>query len=114
MKITRLENCDKHQVQMEGVKGALKQVPLGKADGAPNFSVRVFTLEPGGYTPLHAHDAEHLNYVLQGRGQIMSDEGPRAISPGDFILVKPQERHQYRNTSDGPLVFMCMVPSDYE
>ncbi len=94
MKITRLENCDKHQVQMEGVKGAL--------------------LEPGGYTPLHAHDAEHLNYVLQGRGQIMSDEGPRAISPGDFILVKPQERHQYRNTSDGPLVFMCMVPSDYE
>jgi quercetin dioxygenase-like cupin family protein len=94
MKITRLEACAKSPVQMEGVRGAFKQVPLGKADGAPHFSVRVFTLEPGGYTPHHAHEAEHLNYVLQGRGQIMSDEGPRDIGPGDFVLVKPRERHQ--------------------
>ena len=33
---------------------------------------------------------------------------------GDFILVKPDQLHQYRNTGNEPLVFMCVVPSQYE
>jgi quercetin dioxygenase-like cupin family protein len=99
---------------MEGVEGALKQVPLGEADGVPNFSVRVFTLEPNGHTPHHSHESEHLNYVLQGDGEIMSDEGPRKIRTGDYVLVQPRERHQYRNTGSEPLKFLCMVPKQYE
>ncbi len=84
------------------------------ADGVPNFSIRVFTLEPGGHTPHHAHDAEHLNYVLDGQGEIRSDEGPRAIGEGDYVFIAPQERHQYRNTGSTPLRFLCMVPKEYE
>ena len=114
MKITRLEDCPAKQVVMEGVKGATKQVPIGIADGVPSFSIRVFTLEPGGHTPHHAHDAEHLNYVLQGEGEILTDDGPRRIAQGDYVLIKPQERHQYRNVGGGNLVFLCMVPKDYE
>ena len=68
MKITRLEDCPAMPVLMDGVKGAKKQVPIGIADGVPNFSIRVFTLEAGGHTPHHAHAAEHLNYVLEGEG----------------------------------------------
>ena len=114
MKITRLDDCPKRAVEMEGVKGAIKQIPLGTADGAPNFSIRVFSLEPGGHTPFHAHASEHLNYVLEGRGEILTEDGPRQIGQGDYVLVLPQERHQYRNTSTDDLVFMCMVPSEYE
>jgi quercetin dioxygenase-like cupin family protein len=95
MKITRLDQCQSQTVQMDGVQGAVKQVPLGVADGVPNFSVRVFTLEPGG-------------------GEIMSDEGPRPIGAGDYVFVSPGERHQYRNTGTGPLQFLCMVPKEYE
>ena len=80
----------------------------------PNFSFRVFTLEPGGHTPHHSHESEHLNYILEGSGELMDDDAPRAIRQGDFILVKPNERHQYRNTGDRPLVFLCAVPKDYE
>jgi len=114
MKITRLEQCPEQAVNMEGVLGATKQVPLGVADGVPNFSIRVFTLEPGGHTPHHAHEAEHLNYVLDGGGEILSDEGPRPIRQGDYVFICPHERHQYRNTGDEPLRFLCMVPKDYE
>ncbi len=114
MKITRLEDCPARPVQMEGVQGASKQVPIGIAEGAPNFSVRVFTLEPGGHTPHHAHAAEHVNYVLEGEGEILTDEGPRPIAQGDYVLIKPQERHQYRNPTSNRLLFMCMVPKDYE
>jgi len=114
MKITRLEECPARPVLMDGVTGATKQVPIGVADGVPNFSIRVFTLEPGGHTPHHAHDAEHLNYVIQGEGEILTDEGPRRIAAGDYVLIEPRERHQYRNPSGDNLVFLCMVPKDYE
>jgi oxalate decarboxylase/phosphoglucose isomerase-like protein (cupin superfamily) len=44
----------------------------------------------------------------------MDGEIMRPVDAGDFVLVKPNEKHQYRNTGDHPLVFMCMVPSLYE
>lgn len=114
MKIIRLEDCPARTVTMEGAQGAIKQVPIGRADGAPTFSVRVFTLESGGHTPHHAHEAEHVNYVLEGEGEILTDAGPRRIAQGDYVLIPPQERHQYRNNSSVRLVFLCMVPKDYE
>lgn len=114
MKITRLEECAAMPVNMQGVQDAIKQVPIGKADGAPNFSIRVFTIAPGGHTPHHSHDSEHLNYILEGSGELLDGDNPRAISQGDYILVRPQEKHQYRNTGSTPLKFLCMVPIDYE
>ncbi len=114
MKITNLQKCESVTVNMEGAKGAARQLPLGKADGAPNFSIRVFTLEPGGHTPHHVHVSEHLNYIIEGKGEVMEGDTPRPVQQGDFVLVTPHEKHQYRNTGNGPLVFMCMVPSEYE
>jgi quercetin dioxygenase-like cupin family protein len=114
MKITSLQECESFPVDMAGASGATRQVPIGKADGAPNFSIRVFTLEPGGHTPHHQHESEHLNYILSGSGIVMDGETPRPVHAGLFLLVRPQEKHQYRNTGDVPLVFMCMVPSRYE
>ena len=114
MKITRLEECESNVVAMEGASGASRQVPIGKADGAPNFSARAFTLEPGGHTPHHTHESEHLNYVISGSGVAMEGNAPREITKGDFILVMPGELHQYRNTGNEPLVFMCVVPTQYE
>ena len=114
MKITRLENCQKTAVAMEGALRAFRQVPIGKSDGAPNISIRVFTVEPGGHTPHHSHDSEHLNYVISGAGEVMEGETPRPVTQGNFVFVAPKEHHQFRNTGDEPLVFMCIVPSQYE
>lgn len=114
MKITRLEACEAVPIDLEGVEGVTKRVPIGSKEGAPNFSIRVFTLRPGGHTPHHSHESEHLNYILEGSGEIIDGDEPRQVSEGDFILVKPNEKHQYRNTGSQPLVFLCMVPVDYE
>jgi len=114
MKITRLETCEVMPVDMQGVKDASKQVPVGKADGVPNFSIRVFTIQPGGHTPHHSHDSEHLNYILEGNGEVLEGDQARPVAQGDYILVKPHEKHQYRNTGETPLKFMCMVPKEYE
>ncbi|MFP4331519.1 MAG: cupin domain-containing protein [Spirochaetaceae bacterium] len=115
MKITRLAQVPSVRVEMEGVNGASKQVPVGIADGAPNFSMRVFTLEAGGYTPYHNHPWEHENYVISGSGVIRTADGQeRPISAGDFIFISPGEQHQFRNNADEELQFICLVPKEQE
>jgi quercetin dioxygenase-like cupin family protein len=90
--------------------------PIGRSDGSPAFSVRVFSIEPGGHTPYHQHPSEHLNYVIEGHGALVTASGDeRDVKQGDFALVLPDEMHQYRNKSkDQPLVMICAVPKEYE
>ena len=116
MKISSLESIEKIKVEMEGVKNAFKQVPVSKKDGAPLFSFRVFTIEPEGHTPFHRHPFEHVNYVIEGTGALVSETGQEhEIKKGDFALIFPDEKHQYRNKStSGALIMICAVPKEYE
>ena len=116
MKITTLDKLDKIKVTMEGARDVWKQVPISANDGSPQFSFRVFTVEPNGHTPYHMHPFEHLNYVISGKGVLVDEDGEEhSIKTGDFALVLPDEKHQYRNKSAGePLVLICAVPKDYE
>ena len=116
MKITDLTKVDKGLMTMEGALKTWKQVPLAKVDGVPHYSLRVFTIEPGGHTPYHDHPFEHMNYIIEGQGALVDADGvERPVKKGDFALVMPGEVHQYKNTqSDASLVMICLVPKDYE
>lgn len=115
MIIRKLEDVTKTGVDMDGVKGITKQLVLGADDGVPNFSFRVFTLEPGGHSPHHTHDLEHLNYVLSGSGCLVDEEGrENPLETGDFAFVAPGDVHQFRNNGTEPFVFLCAVPKAYE
>ena len=116
MIIKSLKKADKKPVSMEGVKNAFRQVPIGKAEGSPNISFRVFTLEPGGHTPYHTHESEHVNYIISGEGVIQDEKGEmHSVQEGDFSLVLPHEKHQYKNMSNTKdLIFICAVMKEYE
>lgn len=116
MKIVALKDVKRTDVDMEGVSGVTKQLPIGSGDGSPSFSFRVFTVEPGGNTPHHTHPFEHLNYIISGTGAVVDEAGTETqVAAGDFGLVTPGEKHQYKNTSDTEdLVFLCAVPKEYE
>ncbi|OGO08525.1 MAG: hypothetical protein A2Y61_00465 [Chloroflexi bacterium RBG_13_60_13] len=116
MKVVPLGNVEKIAVKMEGASGIAKQVPISRNDGSPSFSFRVFTFEPGGHTPFHTHPNEHINYVIEGEGVVVRENGEtRPIKKGDFALILPNEKHQYRNQSQtGRLVMICAVPVEYE
>ena len=116
MKIKKLDELEKAMVAMEGAKHVWKQVPISKKDGSPAFSFRVFTIEPNGHTPYHTHPFEHLNFIIDGHGVMVNEKNEeREISAGDFAIVFPDEKHQYKNKSEKePLVMICAVPSEYE
>ena len=116
MKIIGLNQVEKKKVEMEGAVGAWKQLPLGSNDGAPVYSYRVFTMEPGGNTPYHSHPYEHMNYIIEGEGVLVNEAGEeKPLKAGDFALVNPDEKHQYRNTSKEKVFRMiCGVPKQFE
>ena len=115
MKIISLDKVNKIKVQMEGAEKAWKQVPLSRNDGAPVYACRVFTIEPGGYTPYHQHPYEHMNYIIEGEGALVNEKGEETpLKAGDFALVNPDEKHQYRNKGDKPFKMICGVPKEFE
>lgn len=115
MKTISLNKVTRNKVDMEGAHKAWKQVPLSKDDGAPIYSYRVFTVEPGGYTPYHQHDYEHMNYIIEGEGALVNEAGEeKPLKAGDFALVNPNEKHQYRNKGGKPFMMICGVPKEFE
>ncbi|MFP4152354.1 MAG: cupin domain-containing protein [Alkalispirochaeta sp.] len=118
MKITDLKKEPSQRLSGPGVEynGVSKQLPIGTADGAPNFSMRVFTLDPGGFSPHHKHPWEHEVYVLSGKGVAIDDDGAEyPIEEGSFIFVPPDDMHQFRNASETEqFQFICIVPKEHE
>jgi quercetin dioxygenase-like cupin family protein len=116
MKIIAIDQVEKKKAQMEGASGVWKQLPLGNNDGTPVYSFRVFTVEPGGNTPYHIHPYEHMNYIIEGEGALVNEAGEeQPVKAGDFALVSPNEKHQYKNTSsDKVFKMICGVPKEFE
>lgn len=108
--IVDVERFPAKPVAMDGVKDAQIREVITAREGAPNFAMRVFDVAPGGHTPLHHHDYEHEIYILAGRGEIETSAGPRALHSGQAILVPANALHQFRNTGEETLRFICLIP----
>ena len=112
MKVNSYKEVEKKAVDMPGASGCTVRWLLSESDGAPNFAMRRFEVAPGGYTPRHSHPYEHEVYVLEGDGVVYEGDEEHAITAGDVIFVTPGDVHQFRNTGQVPLKFLCMVPND--
>jgi quercetin dioxygenase-like cupin family protein len=97
-------------VGVEGAEGVRAVGLINKGDGAPTAAMRLFEIQPGGHTPWHAHDWEHVIYGVEGRGALKSENGDAEFGPGDSLLVSPNEQHNFVNTGTTPLKFICVVP----
>jgi quercetin dioxygenase-like cupin family protein len=94
----------------EELPGVLKREVITAEDGAPNFCMRVFDVEPDSSTPSHVHDWEHEVFVLEGEGVVEGAEGETPIGPGSVVFVAPNEQHRFINTSGDTLRFVCLIP----
>jgi len=112
MKVNSYKEVEKKAVDMPGASGCTVRWLVSESDGAPNFAMRRFEVAPGGYTPRHSHPYEHEVYVLEGDGVVYEGDEEHAITAGDVIFVTPGDVHQFRNTGQVPMKFLCMVPND--
>ena len=90
--------------------GVLKREVINADDGAPNFCMRVFEVEPGSSTPSHSHPWEHEVYVLDGQGVAVSQQGETPIARDSVVFVPPDEHHCFTNNGQETLRFICVIP----
>lgn len=111
MQIKQSQQVPQNPVNMEGASGCQVRILVGENERAPNFVMRQFEVAPGGHTPRHFHDYEHEVYVLEGQGVVIDGDFERPLSAGDVVFVAPDDVHQFRNTGNGPLKFLCLIPN---
>jgi mannose-6-phosphate isomerase-like protein (cupin superfamily) len=59
----------------------------------------VMHYKKGAASPLHLHkNCEHFYFIISGKATVESDEGIRAVGPGDLIFIPAEEKHRLRAT----------------
>ena len=95
---------------MEGSPGVTLRWLRAAPDGAPSFALRLIEVEPGASTPYHSHAHEHEVFVLSGEGVVNTDQGELRLSHASTVFVPGGDLHQFRNTGDVVLRFICLIP----
>ena len=111
MKIANYQDSPSHKYDSEAAKGVTGRVVIGREDQAHNFCMRIFTVEPGGFTPKHAHDWEHEVFVHSGKGQVYQKGEWYDVQSGAVVFIPRNEEHQFMNGGDENFIFVCLVPS---
>jgi uncharacterized cupin superfamily protein len=83
---------------------------LGAAAGLKNLGFDLMTVLPGREaSEYHRHlYEEECYYILAGNGEVVIDEQPYPVGPGDFLGFPANGRaHTLKNSGDVPLVFLA-------
>ncbi|MHB9033571.1 MAG: cupin domain-containing protein [Anaerolineae bacterium] len=108
MKVIEANNVEAQPAP--GIEGVTLRWVLAKNVAAPNFHMRVIEVQPGAATEKHQHAWEHEVYVLEGTGSVLGQEGTLPISRASCVFIAPNELHQFSNTGQTPLRFICVIP----
>jgi len=114
MKLTNVAAVPLEQVEMPGAVGCAYRVALSARDGALTMAMRFFEIAPGGHSPLHQHPYEHEVFILAGNGTVWCDGREIPLGTGTVLLVAADEQHQFKNTGDTTLQFLCLIPAQFQ
>lgn len=110
MKHVHYTDIESEIPSVDGIKDVTIRWLITKKDGAKNFTMRLFEVQAGGYTPLHQHDWEHEVFIVKGTGELRDKNKVYPFKVGDVVYVHPMEWHQFVNTGDEVLQFLCLIP----
>ena len=54
----------------------------------------------GGRTKWHTHSFEQGLIITEGRGIVATEEQENIVTPGDFVVVPPNEKHWHGGTDE--------------
>lgn len=93
-----------------GANNVTKRILIGPDDGSSKIIMRYFKVLPGGNTPFHTHDFEHVVRVEKGKGIVVDESGREfPISQGHSVFVASGEKHQFKNPNEEPFEFICTI-----
>ncbi len=112
MKINTNADIHDKKVEMEGAKDVRMKILIGPEDDSENIFMRHFFIAPGGNTPYHQHNYEHVVKIEKNRGVVVDKDGKEyEVTEGQSIFVEPNEKHQFRNPYNLDFEFICIIPN---
>lgn len=111
MKIEKSSKIRESPVEVEGAKDVAIRWLISKEDGARNFALRMFELQPGGHTPLHSHPHEHEVFIVEGQGTFVYEGTENPFGAEYVIFVPGGKEHQFKNTGYSILRMLCIIPA---
>lgn len=80
-----------------------------QAGGVAGHSLARVTIAPGMSSLPHYHQESEESYlILSGRADMEIDSASFTLSPGEGVLIEPQEVHQISNPGPDTLVFLAV------
>jgi quercetin dioxygenase-like cupin family protein len=92
-------------------EGVQMREMITERDGAPNFTLRVFDIQPGASTPFHSHEWEHEVFILEGSGIVKTEGKVTPFKRGDSVYLAPHEMHCFAADAGATVRFICVVPA---
>jgi quercetin dioxygenase-like cupin family protein len=117
MLIRNPHDVEARNMDMPGATGVTMRLMVGREDGAPNFAMRLFEVQPGGCTPRHSHNYEHEILILEGKAAVGRDQNEAndtIAKTGDVLFIPANQTHQFRNAGPDMLRFVCLVPTEFD
>ena len=111
MKVEKSSSISKCSVELDGAKNVEIRWLISREDGAENFTMRMFELQPGGHTPLHVHAHEHEVFVIEGDGIFVYEGKEHKFNAEYVIFVPPNKEHRFKNTGNSVLRMLCIIPA---
>lgn len=93
-------------------KNASMKVLVSPKDGWEGHVMRVVLVAESGFTPKHSHPWPHINYMIEGEGELFIDGVATKVSKGSYAYVPSNALHQFRNVGKGQFKFVCIVPEE--
>ena len=105
MKLSEVPGVD---VEEEGFRGVNSVWAVLKRDDVTAFSSRIFRIESGGHTAMHAHDREHVAVVVRGRCSIEGDGNKGEVNEGSVVAIPAGVSHRFSNETPERIVLLIM------
>jgi quercetin dioxygenase-like cupin family protein len=94
------------------VIGAGIKKAIGPEEGWDDYVLRFIEITPNGKSFDHIHPWPHINYYIKGNGILTIEGEEYPVCEGMYSFVPADKQHQWRNTSDEKLEFICIVPKE--
>ena len=131
MKVLNWKEVEDVKIEKFPFKGEMKDVVgtsvrwLSKqgddGHGYPEYGLRFFTIQPGGYIPIHNHFYHQTMYMLSGSFECWRFDPETnelaervVVEIGDAVHVPSMEPHGMKNTGQDPATFLCCICNVYE
>lgn len=109
-KVAHYREVEEKRVPADMASGTTIRWLIAEEDGARNFYMRLFNMDPNGHIKAHFHPWEHEIFILGGKGKVRIGDRTYDVEEGYSVYIPPNAEHEYWSGEEG-LRFICIIPS---